>query len=219
MIEWWGPVLSEAYGGSESGTVCAIDSADWLAHPGSVGRPVAGFEALILGEDGRPLPPGEEGALWFRDLTGRGVQYHGDVTSPAPDPGLFSLGEIGRVDADGFVYITDRQSDMVVSGGVNLYPAEAEAALSQHPAVTDVAVIGVPHPDMGEALHALVVPVPGGPQPGAGDLDAFCRERLAGPKCPRSYELVETVGRNAMGKVDKRALRRPYWPTDRTIGG
>ena len=223
MIEWWGPVLSEAYGGSESGTVCAIESADWLAHPGSVGRAVAGFETLILGEDGRTLPPGEEGALWFRDLTGRGVQYHGvecgGGPSQAPEPGLFSLGEIGRVDADGFVYITDRQSDMVVSGGVNLYPAEVEAALSQHPAVADVAVIGVPHADMGEALRALVVPVPGVPQPSADDLDAFCRERLAGPKCPRSYELVETVGRNAMGKVDKRALRRPYWPTARTIGG
>jgi acyl-CoA synthetase (AMP-forming)/AMP-acid ligase II len=218
MIDWWGPVLSEAYGGSESGTVCAIDSADWLAHPGSVGRPVAGFEALIPDDDGRPLPPGPEGALWFRDLTGRGVRYHG-VPSDGPEPGLFSLGDIGRIDADGFVYITDRQSDMVVSGGVNLYPAEAEAALVRHPSVADVAVIGVPHADMGEALHALVVPAPGMPRPGPGDLDAFCRQRLAGPKCPRSYELVETVGRNAMGKVDKRALRRPYWPTDRTIGG
>ncbi len=218
MIEWWGPVLSEAYGGSESGTVCAIESADWLAHPGSVGRPVAGFEALILGEDGRPRPPGQEGALWFRDVTGRGVRYHG-LPSDGPEPGLFTLGEIGRIDAEGFVYITDRQSDMVVSGGVNLYPAEAEAALARHPAVADVAVIGVPQADMGEALHALVVPAPGMPRPGVDDLDAFCRERLAAPKCPRSYELVETVGRNAMGKVDKRALRRPYWPTDRTIGG
>jgi long-chain acyl-CoA synthetase len=218
MIDWWGPVLSEAYGGSESGTVCAIDSADWLARPGSVGRPVAGFEALVLDDDGRPLPPGAEGPLWFRDLTGRGVRYHG-VPADGPEPGLFTLGEIGRIDADGFVYITDRQSDMVVSGGVNLYPAEAEMALARHPAVGDVAVIGVPHADMGEALHALVVPAPGVPRPAPDDLDAFCRERLAAPKCPRSYELVETVGRNAMGKVDKRALRRPYWPTDRTIGG
>jgi long-chain acyl-CoA synthetase len=218
VIDWWGPVLSEAYGGSESGTVCAIESADWLAHPGSVGRPVAGFEALILGDDGRPLPPGEAGPLWFRDLTGRGVRYHG-VPSDAPEPGLFSLGEIGRIDAEGFVYITDRQSDMVVSGGVNLYPAEAEAALARHPAVADVAVIGVPHADMGEALHALVVPAPGVAPPATSELDAFCRANLAPPKCPRSYELVETVGRNIMGKVDKRALRRPYWPTDRTIGG
>jgi long-chain acyl-CoA synthetase len=224
MIDWWGPVLSEAYGGSESGTVCAIESSDWLARPGSVGRPVAGFEALILDDAGRPLPPGGEGALWFRDLTGRGVRYHGVPdhgvqNHGGPEPGLFTLGEIGRIDADGFVYITDRHSDMVVSGGVNLYPAEAEMALARHPAVADVAVIGIPHADMGEALHALVVPVRDMARPTPGDLDAFCRERLAAPKCPRSYELVETVGRNSMGKVDKRALRRPYWPTDRTIGG
>ena len=108
---------------------------------------------------------------------------------------------------------------MVVSGGVNLYPAEAEAALARHPAVADVAVIGVPHADMGEALHALVVPAPDVQRPAVDELDAFCRARLAAPKCPRSYELVETVGRSAMGKVDKRALRRPYWPTERTIGG
>jgi acyl-CoA synthetase (AMP-forming)/AMP-acid ligase II len=218
MIEWWGPVLSEAYGGSESGTVCAIDAEDWLAHPGSVGRPVAGFEALVLGPDGRPVPPGQEGALWFRDLSGRGVRYHG-LPVDGPDPGLFTLGEIGRIDAGGFVYITDRESDMVVSGGVNLYPAEAEAVLARHPGLIDVAIIGVPDADLGERLHALVVPAPHQPPPEPGDLEAFCRASLAAPKCPRSYELVDTVGRNAMGKLDKRSLRRPYWPTDRTIGG
>jgi acyl-CoA synthetase (AMP-forming)/AMP-acid ligase II len=219
MIDWWGPVLSEAYGGSESGTVCAIESDEWLARPGSVGRPVQGFEALVLDDAGKPLPPGEEGALWFRDRSGRGVRYHG-MASEAPEPGLFTLGEIGRIDADGFVFITDRQSDMVVCGGVNLYPAEAEAALAEHPAVTDVAVIGVPDADMGEALHALVVvALAADVPPTLAELDAFCRSRLAGPKCPRSYEIVDSVGRNAMGKFDKRALRRPYWPTDRTIGG
>jgi acyl-CoA synthetase (AMP-forming)/AMP-acid ligase II len=217
MIDWWGPVFYEAYGGSESGTVCAIDSHDWLAHPGSVGRPLPGFEALVLDADGTPLPRGTEGALWFRDLSGRGVRYHG-IPSDAPEPGLFCLGEIGRIDEDGFVWITDRLSDMVVSGGVNLYPAEAEAVLAEHPAVADVAVIGIPHPDMGEALHALVVPAEGTSPPTA-ELDAFCRARLSAPKCPRSYELVATVSRNTMGKVDKRALRRPYWPTERTIGG
>jgi long-chain acyl-CoA synthetase len=108
---------------------------------------------------------------------------------------------------------------MVVSGGVNLYPAEAEAVLAVHPAVADVAVIGVPDADLGEALHALVVLAVDGPRPEPAELDAFCRARLAGPKCPRSYEYVDGVGRNAMGKVDKRALRRPYWPTDRTIAG
>jgi len=218
MIDWWGPVLSEAYGGSESGTVCSIGSEEWLAHPGSVGRPVPGFEALVLDDEGRPLPAGEEGALWFRDRSGRGVRYHGAAAGEG-EAGLFTLGEIGRIDADGYVYITDRGSDMVVSGGVNLYPAEAEAVLARHPAVADAAVIGVPHADMGEALHALVVPAAGTPPPAPEELDAFCRSRLAAPKCPRSFELVESVGRDAMGKIDKRALRRPYWPTDRTIGG
>ena len=147
------------------------------------------------------------------------MRYHG-LAADSPEPGLFTLGEIGRVDADGYVWITDRHSDMVVSGGVNLYPAEPEAVLAQHPGVADVAVIGVPDADMGEALHALVVPaVSGHPSPGAAELDGFCRGRLAAPKCPRSYEFVTTLGRNAMGKLDKRALRRPYWPTDRTIGG
>src|SRR5207248_8654040 len=112
MIGWWGPVLSEAYGGSESGTVCAIGSEEWLARPGSVGRPVPGFEALVLDGAGRPLPPGTAGALWFRDLTGRGVRYHGVPRPEGTEPGLFTLGEIGRVDADGYVWITDRHSDM-----------------------------------------------------------------------------------------------------------
>ncbi|HVW34206.1 MAG TPA: AMP-binding protein [Acidimicrobiia bacterium] len=218
MIDWWGPVLLEAYGGSESGTVCSITSEEWLARPGSVGKAGDGFEALVLGPDGAPRPPGEEGPLWFRDLSGRGVRYHNRPTD-APEPGLFTLGEIGRIDADGYVFITDRQSDMVVSGGVNLYPAESEAVLGRHPGVADVAVIGIPHADLGEVLHALVVPAAGTPPPTAGELDRFCRSGLAGPKCPRSYEIVETLGRNTMGKIDKRALRRPYWPTDRTIGG
>jgi acyl-CoA synthetase (AMP-forming)/AMP-acid ligase II len=223
MIDWWGPVLWEAYGGSESGTVCAIDSEEWLTRPGSVGRPVEGFEALVVDDAGRPLPAGAVGFLWFRDLTGRGVRYHGvadhGVSGEGPDPGLFTLGEIGRLDEDGYVWITDRHSDMVVSGGVNLYPAEAEAVLAVHPSVADVAVVGVPHADLGEALHALVVPAADRPRAEPAELDAFCRARLAGPKCPRSYGYVESVGRNAMGKVDKRALRRPYWPTDRTIAG
>ena len=219
MIDWWGPVFVEAYGGSESGTVCSITADEWLEHPGSVGKAVEGFEALVLGPDGASLPPGEEGALWFRDLSGRGVRYH-NRPSDAPEPGLFTLGEIGRIDADGYVFITDRQSDMVVSGGVNLYPAESEAVLARHPAVADVAVIGVPHADLGEVLHALVVPAADAATPPHPDeLDRFCRAALAGPKCPRSYEIVDTVGRNTMGKVDKRALRRPYWPTERTIGG
>lgn len=219
MIDWLGPVLSESYGGSEIGTVCRITSHEWLEHPGSVGRVVPPFEVVVLDEDGRELPPGEVGVLGFRTPPGREVSYHGDEEKTRQAyvaPGVATLGDVGLVTEDGFVYITDRISDMVLSGGVNLYPAESERVLTQHPAVAEVAVIGVPDHDLGEALRALVVP--------AGELDvaelaAFCREQLAPYKCPKTYELVDALPRNAMGKLDKRALRRPYWDGDRTIAG
>ena len=124
---------------------------------------------------------------------------------------MFTLGEIGYITDDGFVYITDRFSDMIVSGGVNIYPAESEQVLVEHPQVADVAVIGVPNRDMGEEVKALVVPVDPADPPAGDELIAWCRERLAGYKCPRSVDIVETVGRTAMGKVNKRELRKPYW--------
>jgi acyl-CoA synthetase (AMP-forming)/AMP-acid ligase II len=124
---------------------------------------------------------------------------------------VFTLGEIGYVDDEGYVFLTDRFSDMVLSGGVNLYPAESELVLAAHSGVADVAVIGVPNDDLGEELKALVVPVDAAAPPSEAELLAFCRDRLTSMKCPRSVELVETVGRTAMGKVDKRALRAPYW--------
>ncbi len=220
MIEWFGPVLVEAYGASEVGTVARIDSSEWLAHPGSVGRAAEPFEAVVVDDDGRPLPAGQVGNLAFRAPENRGVRYHADpekTRSAYLAPGLFTLGDIGYLDEDGYIFITDRSADMVVSGGVNLYPAETEAVLAEHPGVADVAVIGVPHADLGEALHALVVPR--GTAPSATTLDAFCRDRLAPYKCPKSYEFVAELARNAMGKLDKRALRRPYWGSDRTITG
>ncbi|MFI0447401.1 AMP-binding protein [Actinomadura sp. 6N118] len=220
MIEWFGPVLMESYGASEVGTVARIDSREWLAHPGSVGRAVPPFEAVVVNQDARPLPRGEIGRLAFRAPDGHGVRYHADEAKTRAAylaPGLFTLGDIGYVDEDGYIHITDRSADMVVSGGVNLYPAECEAVLAQHPGVADVAVIGVPDPDMGEALRALVVPSDPALSPTA--LDAHCRERLAAYKCPRTYEFVEELPRNAMGKLDKRALRRPYWASERTIAG
>lgn len=209
MIDWWGPVLSESYGGTESGTVCSINSTDWLAHPGSVGRAVAPFEAVIVDEEGNELPAGTEGRLYFRDTTGRGIVYEGDPAKTAEahlSPGVFTLGEIGYVDADGFVFITDRFSDMVVSGGVNIYPAEAEQALQRHPAVADVACVGLPDDEMGERLVALVEFAPGASAEPA-DLDAWCRETLAGYKCPKEYRSVESLPRNPMGKIDKKSLR------------
>ena len=214
MIDWWGPIFVEAYGATEVGTVCQITSAEWLERPGSVGRCVPEFEALVVDDTGASPPPGAEGRLYFRDRSGRGIVYHNDPAKSAAAhlaPGVFTLGEIGYVDDDGYVFVTDRFSDMVVSGGVNLYPAEAEAVLMQHPKVADVAVIGVPHEEMGEELKALVVAVDPADPPAEADVIAFCRERLTAMKCPRSVEIIGTVGRTAMGKVDKRALRAPYW--------
>ncbi|MGI5169800.1 AMP-binding protein [Spirillospora sp. CA-253888] len=212
MIEWWGPVIVEAYGASESGSVCVIDSHEWLAHPGSVGRPIPPFEALVVDEEGRPAAPGTEGRLYFRDGTGRGVLYADDPAKTAAahlEPGVFTLGEIGRVDEEGYVYITDRFSDMVVSGGVNLYPAEAEKVLFAHPDVVDAACVGVPHAEMGEELKALVVSRD--PALTEEALIAFCRDRLSHYKCPRSVDFVPELPRTAMGKLNKRELRAPYW--------
>lgn len=222
MIEWFGPVLVESYGGTESGSTNRITSQEWLQRPGSVGRCVPGFEPLVVGDDGQPLPPGSVGRLYFRDLAGHGIEYMGDPEKTAAAhlaPGVFTLGEIGYVDADGYVFITDRVSDMIVSGGVNIYPAEAEQVLLRHPGVGDVAVIGVPNPEMGEEVKALVVARPADPGISARELDAFCRQHLAAFKCPRSYDFVDDLGRNALGKLNKRELRKPYWPTGRTIGG
>ncbi|KPM51941.1 acyl--CoA ligase [Frankia sp. R43] len=222
MMDWWGPVLVDVYGSTESGTTNSITSQEWLERPGSVGRTVAPFELVVIGDNGEQLPSGQEGKLYFRDTTGRGVAYHNDPEKTRAahlEPGVFTLGDIGYVDDGGYVYITDRSSDMVVSGGVNLYPAESEQVLVTHPGVADVAVIGVPNAEMGEELKALIVPADVGDPPCAEELDAFCRERLAGYKRPRSYEFVADIGRTAMGKVNKRKLRAPYWPTGRTIGG
>jgi len=214
MIEWFGPVLQDSYGATEVGTTCTISSTEWLEHPGSVGKAIPPFRALIIGDDDEELPRGQEGRLFFEDATGRGIVYPGDPQKTAQAhlrPGVFTLGEIGYITDDGFVYITDRFTDMIVSGGVNIYPAESEQVLIDHSQVADVAVIGVPNRDMGEEVKALVVPADPADPPSADELVAYCRERLASYKCPRSVEVVDTVGRTAMGKVNKRELRRPYW--------
>lgn len=215
MIDWWGPVFMDAYGASEVGTTCMIDSEEWLANPGSVGKAVPPFTAMILDEDGNELGPNQEGRLYFEDATGRGVIYHNDPQKSADAhirPGVFTLGEIAYMNEEGYVFITDRFSDMVVSGGVNIYPAEAEQVLIEHPAILDVACIGVPHPEMGEELKALAIPKDQ-PVDSAEVLD-WCREQLSHYKCPRSLEWVDDLGRNTMGKINKRKLRAPYWQAD-----
>lgn len=225
MIDWFGPILSDAYGATEVGTICSISSAEWLEHPGSVGRCLPPFSAVVVDDNGQALPAGSEGRLFFEDATGRGIVYPNDPVKTAAAhlrPGVFTIGEIGYVDDDGYVYITDRFSDMIVSGGVNIYPAESEQVLIAHPQVGDVAVIGVPDADMGEAVKALVVAADPADPPDPEALIALCRQHLAGYKCPRTIDLVESVGRTAMGKINKKSLRAPYWEaagvTGRTIG-
>ncbi|MEM9744480.1 MAG: AMP-binding protein [Pseudomonadota bacterium] len=216
MIDWWGPVFVDAYGASEVGTTCMIESEDWLRFPGSVGQAVPPFEAMILDDDNQPVPANTEGQLFFRDQTGRGVVYHNAPEKTAAAhiaPGVFTLGEIAYMNEEGYVFITDRFSDMVVSGGVNIYPAEAEQVLIEHETVADIACIGVPHPEMGEELKALVI-LEGGVQQSAehaATLIAWCRDRLSHYKCPRSVDFVTDLGRNTMGKVNKRKLKAPYW--------
>jgi long-chain acyl-CoA synthetase len=222
MIDWFGPVLLESYGGSESGTLCRITSTEWLEHPGSVGRAVEPFRVIVVDEEGNELGPGETGILAFEAPEGYGPSYHQDPEKTAKAyvrPNAFTLGDMGHVDENGFIFITDRMSDMVVSGGVNLYPSESENALRRHPAVADVAVIGIPHPDLGEQLLALVVPDDPEDPPDPADLEAFCRDLISAYKIPRRYEFIAELPRNEMQKVDKKALRRPYWDGERTIAG
>lgn len=222
MIEWFGPVLVEAYGGTEAGSTTFITSPEWLERPGSVGKALPPYTTEIYGEDGQLLGPNQEGQVYFRDSTGRGIIYEGDPDKTAAAhiaPGVFTLGEVGYVDDAGYLFITDRVSDMIVSGGVNIYPAESEQVLLRHPGVADVAVLAAPNAEMGEEVKALVIPRDPANPPTAEELNTFCRGSLAGFKCPRSYDFVDDIGRNAMGKINKKALRARFWPSDRTIGG
>ncbi len=206
-IEWLGPVVYEYYSGSEGVGFCAIDSEEWLAHPGSVGRSLMG-EVHIVGPDGDELPVGEEGQVWFVP-PGR-FEYHGDPakTAEAFDAhGWGTLGDIGRVDEEGYLYLTDRVSNMIISGGVNIYPREVEDVLVMHPAVADVAVVGVPHPDFGEAVRAVVQVAEGeGDDALAEELMAFCREHVSHFKCPRSVVFLDELPRLPTGKLAKRLL-------------
>ncbi|OBF09958.1 AMP-binding protein [Mycobacterium sp. ACS4331] len=212
MIDWFGPILVEAYGSTEAGTITMIDSAEWLAHPGSVGRALPGCELTIRDETGAVLPPGESGLVCVRSLTGAHPRYHGDPEKTQRSyiaDGVFVIGEIGHLDSDGYLYLTDRATDLVVSGGVNVYPAESEAVLRTHPAVADVAVIGIPHADLGEQLCALVQAREGVPVD-AAELVDWTRDRLAHYKCPAIVEFVDADLRSAMGKLNKRRLRDEY---------
>ncbi|WP_106398345.1 acyl-CoA synthetase [Actinocorallia populi] len=214
MIEWWGPVVHEYYAGTEGNCFMYVNSEDWLAHPGTVGRPVLG-EIHVLDEAGEELPVGETGVLYFDK--GPQFVYHGDPekTESSRDPkgrGWTTLGDIGHVDADGFLYLTDRQSHMIISGGVNIYPQEAENLLAVHPKVADVAVFGIPDPEMGEQVKAVVQPMSmdDAGEELAAELIAHCRDNLAHYKCPKSIDFRDELPRHPTGKLLKRVLRDEY---------
>jgi long-chain acyl-CoA synthetase len=215
MIDWLGPIVSEYYGGTEGGFISTISAEEWLERPGSVGRPVDIVEVAVLDADGEPVPAGTPGDIWFKNLMGSDFEYHNapDKTAASHRDGFASLGDIGYLDDEGYLFLSDRRIDMIVSGGVNIYPAEIEGVLASHPAVADVAVFGVPHDEMGEEVKAAVVLAPGRSWDAAleASLVEHCRTHLAGYKQPRSFDVHESLPRLESGKLTKRALRDPYW--------
>jgi long-chain acyl-CoA synthetase len=213
MIDWWGPVLYEYYTGTECNGYTSCDSAEWLARRGTVGRATLG-ELRILGDDGKVLPPGEPGVIYFAN--GPSFEYHNDPVKTAESrspEGWTTLGDIGYVDAEGWLFLTDRKSHTIISGGVNLYPQETENVLITHPRVADVAVIGVPNDDFGEEMKAVVQLVDPGEAGSeiAQELIAFCRERLSPLKCPRTVDFDASLPRQPTGKLYKRLIRERYW--------
>jgi len=213
MLAWWGPIVHEYYSGSESIGLCAITSDEWLRHEGSVGRPVRGI-LHIVGEDGREVPTGTPGLIYFESQAT--LRYHNDPEKTARahhERGWATMGDIGYVDAEGYLYLTDRRDYVIISGGVNIYPQESENLLEEHPKVADVAVFGVPSEEFGEEVKAVVVPQDltlAGPEL-AEELIEYCRSRLSTIKCPKSIDFETELPREPTGKLLKKPLRQRYW--------
>ncbi len=214
MIDWLGPILIEYWGTSEAGVFTRVDSPDWLMRPGTVGRPVPGFEVFAVDDTGAQLPPGEIGRL-FCHTPGRDRPFSywnaPEKTAAAYlRPGVFTMGDMGRVDDDGWIFLADRATNMIITGGVNVYPAEVEQVLLEHPAVVDVAVFGIPDEEWGEQVKAAVE-FADGQSATTGELLAFARERLGRHKVPRSIDLHERLPRQPNGKLYLDTLKDPYW--------
>ena len=213
MMAWWGPILYEYYAGSEGNGVTVASPDDWLRHPGTVGRGV-GCEVKICGEDGEPLPQGAEGVVYFAG--GMPFEYHNDPEKTAASRnrhGWSTLGDVGRLDEDGFLYLTDRKNFMIISGGVNIYPQEIENVLLSHPQVVDAAVVAAPHSDLGEQVTAVIQPVNWSMAGAAlaAALRVYLRERISPVKVPRQIDFMEELPRLPTGKLMKRYLRDAYF--------
>lgn len=223
MLDWWGPVVMEYYGGTEGGFLTIITGEEWLARPGSLGKATAMTELLIVDDDGVPCGVGESGQIYFASRMGADFEYHKapEKTEAAHRaPGVGTLGDIGYLDDEGYLFMSDRKIDMIISGGVNIYPAEIEGVLVGHPAVADAAVFGIPDDEMGEQVKAAVELVDGlsASDDLAAELIAFVRESLAGYKAPKTIDFEERLPRHPTGKLYKRLLRDPYWEgSGRTI--
>jgi acyl-CoA synthetase (AMP-forming)/AMP-acid ligase II len=215
MLDWWGDIIHEYYASTEGCGLTWVTPREWRERPGTVGRPLVGVPH-ILGEDGQEVPPGEDGAVWFSE--GPVFEYHNDPAKTAEvtdEHGRQTFGDIGHLDDDGFLYLTDRASYMIISGGVNVYPQEAEDALLAHPKVMDAAVFGVPDPDFGEAVQAVVQPIamPADDAEAAAladELVAHCTSTLTKLKCPRSIDFRPELPRTPTGKLLKRLLKDEY---------
>ncbi|MCS5547681.1 MAG: acyl-CoA synthetase [SAR86 cluster bacterium] len=215
MINWWGPILFEYYAGTEFNGMTIVNSEEWMEHKGTVGRPLVG-ELHILDDEGNEVPSGETGGIYFGGETATSFEYHNDqekTQSAISKQGYSTLGDIGYVDDEGYLYLTDRKAFMIISGGVNIYPKETEDALIMHPKVADVAVFGVPHPEMGEEVKAVVQPANMSDigEDLEAELIAFCKEKISHVKCPRSVDFEEELPRHPTGKLYKRLLKDRYW--------
>jgi long-chain acyl-CoA synthetase len=216
LIEWWGPKITEYYGSTEGSIISVVSADDWMRKGGSVGKPLDTVDVIVVDDAGNRVAQGAEGTLYFRNKMGTDFSYHNDdekTKAAHLEPGVFTTGDVGYIDNEGFLWLSDRKIDMIISGGVNIYPAEIEGVLAVHPAVEDVAVIGVPDEEFGESVKALVQVAEGvvaGDELGR-ELIAHCRQLLAGYKAPKSVDFVTNIPRTGTGKIQKAPLRAPYW--------
>ena len=216
IIDWWGPKVTEYYGSTEGSIISVIPADEWLRKGGSVGKPLDSVEVIVVDDEGNRVSGSAEGTLYFRNKMGTDFSYHNDeekTRSAHLEPGVFTTGDVGYIDDEGYLWLSDRKIDMIISGGVNIYPAEIEGALASHPAVEDVAVIGVPDDEFGESVKALVQVAEGVVESDSlvAELIAHCRGLLAGYKAPRSVDFVSHIPRTGTGKIQKQPLRAPYW--------